>query len=151
MSFWNRKQSNAWCIYVDAAVRAERGQCGLAVIVRDERGAVRQWFGARTGRLTNNEAEYAAAILALQQLRREAHRPWLLCSDSQILVHQMQGKAATHSRELQRQQLELRRLVTEYKSLRFAHIPREQNRLADALANEVVDGESPVGAFTNDR
>ena len=44
MSFWNHKQSNAWRIYVDAPLR-RRGQCGLAVIVRDERrGAPR--FGA---------------------------------------------------------------------------------------------------------
>ncbi len=131
-------------VYVDAAIRAERGQCGLAVIVRDRRGAMVRWFGRVTGNLTNNEAEYAAAIFALQRLNSERQFPLVIFSDSLILVQQMRGEAATRSPELRKKQAELRRLAQGFALVRFQHIPRERNRLADALANEVVDGQSPA-------
>ncbi|MCI0626816.1 MAG: reverse transcriptase-like protein, partial [Acidobacteria bacterium] len=83
-----------WQVYVDAAVRSDRGRCGLAAIVRNGQGAVVQWFGATTGKMTNHEAEYAAAILALRQLRHDRVQPIVLYSDSLLLVHQMQGRAA---------------------------------------------------------
>lgn len=134
-------------VFIDAAMRPERGQCGLAVIVRDRRGAVVRWFGTVAGKQTNNEAEYEAAIFALNQLHSERTRPIVIFSDSQILVNQMLGCAATRSPELQKKQAALRLLTRCFASVQFQHIRREHNRLADALANEVVDGESPEGAF----
>jgi hypothetical protein len=62
----------------------------------------------------------------------------------------MQGKAAIRSHGLQLKEAELRRLVAKFASVQFQHISREQNKLADALANEVVDGESPTGEFRYD-
>jgi ribonuclease HI len=142
-----RERGDLRQVYVDAAIRAERGQCGLAAIVRDTRGAVTQWLGTTTSRLTNNEAEYAAAIFALGQLKNDPARPVVVFSDSLILVHQMQGRAATRAPELRQKQAELRQLVAGFASVRFQHIQREHNRLADALANEVADGQSPVGVY----
>lgn len=133
-------------VFVDAAVRLERGQCGLAVIVRDMRGAVVQTWSAVAPTRTNNEAKYAAAILALQHLARARRRaPLIVFSDSQILVQQMRGEAVTRAPGLRQKQAVLRALVLRFPSVQFKHIPREQNRLADALANEVVDGETPAG------
>jgi len=134
-------------VYIDAAIRPEQGRCGLAAIVRDGRGAVVKWLGAVTSGQTNNEAEYEAAIFALNHLRGERARPLVLFSDSLILVQQMQGRAATKAPELQKKQAQLRLLLRGFASVRFQHIRREQNRLADALANEVVDGETPEGMF----
>ena len=84
-------------VYVDAAIRDGAGRCGLAAIVRDARGTVHQWWGGLAGRLTNNEAEYAAAIFALRRLRGGSAGAVVIFSDSLILVQQMQGHAATRS------------------------------------------------------
>lgn len=130
-------------VYVDAAIRDGQGRCGLAAIVRDARGAVRQWWGGLAGRLTNNEAEYAAAIFALRRLQGGRTDAVVIYTDSLILVQQMQGRAATRSPDLQKKQAELRGLVRLFKAVHFQHISRERNRLADALANEVADGQIP--------
>lgn len=135
-------------VYVDAAMRADIGRCGLAAVVRDPRGAVCQWWGGLAGRLTNNEAEYAAAIFALRRLRNARAQTVVVFSDSLILVHQMQGRAATRSPDLQKKQAELREMMRHFHSVSFQHVPRERNRLADALANEVADGQVlPVEVF----
>ena len=94
--------------------------------------------------MTNNEAEYGAAILALESLSRLNIRDVDIYSDSQVMVFQMTGRALTNSSRLKRAQVQLRALLLQFDRVAFHHIPREENRLADALASDTVDGR--VGA-----
>jgi len=128
-------------VHTDGAIRLERGASGLAAIVRDERGNIIHWWGRRDRRMTCNEAEYAAAIMAFEKISalRNPPRELKLYSDSQVMVHQMCGIATAHAPALRQSQICLRGLIVEFEKVTFHHIPREQNRLADALANEAVD------------
>ncbi len=130
-------------IYTDGAIRPERGLSGLAAIVRDETGKILHWWSRRDGKMTCNEAEYAAAILAFESLRatRGIPREVRVFSDSQVLVQQMSGRAAARAPGLRQAQMRLRGLTLEFEKVSFHYIPREQNRLADALANEAADGK----------
>jgi ribonuclease HI len=130
-------------VYVDAAMRSRLGKCGLGVIVRDPRGRVHQCWGALATRMTNCEAEYAAAIFALRRLRSLGFRTVTICSDSLVMVDQITGRAATRALGLRRKKEELLDLLRDFDSVCFQHIPREHNRLADALANDVADGRVP--------
>jgi len=128
-------------VYTDGAIRPERGVSGLAAIVRDETGRVLYWWSRRDKKMTCNEAEYAAAILAMESLRASRSNPHeiRIHSDSQVLVQQMRGFAAARAPALRQAQMRLRRLALQFEKVSFQHIPREQNRLADALANEAAD------------
>jgi len=134
----------AWKISTDGAVRSEQGASGLAAIARDEHDQICYWWKKRAGRMTNNEAEYAAVIFALEQMLKIRGRdkiPGLIIySDSQIVVEQMSGRAATNAPALRVCQARLRLLVKRFANVSFRHISREQNRLADALAFEAVEG-----------
>ena len=127
--------------HTDGAIRQERGASGLAAVAHDERGNLRALWTKQVGRLTCNEAEYAAAILALERLLPYKPAEIVLLSDSQVMVHQMTGIATAQSPKLKQKQAALRGLVTQFEQVTFRHIPREQNRLADALANEAADGK----------
>jgi ribonuclease HI len=127
-------------VYTDGAIRSKTGASGLAAIVRDERGQIQHWWSRRNGRMTCNEAEYAAVILALECLHSIRPKEIHIYSDSQVVVHQMQGIASAHAPALRRAQIRARELVAQYERVIFHHIPREHNRLADALANDAVDG-----------
>ncbi|HNT24670.1 MAG TPA: reverse transcriptase-like protein [Anaerolineales bacterium] len=131
-------------IYTDGAIRPERGISGLAAIVRDETGKIYHWWSKRAGPLTCNEAEYAAAIYALEQaLRRQElrHAPEIeIVSDSRVLVDQMSGRAAARAPALCQARSRLQALVARFHKVSFRHIAREQNRLADALAFDAVSG-----------
>jgi ribonuclease HI len=128
-------------VHTDGAIRLERGVSGLAAVVHDELGNLRALWAQRVGRLTCNEAEYAAAYLALERLLFHKPVEILLMSDSQVMVHQMTGLASAISPRLKQAQARLRTLVVKFEMVKFQHIPREQNRLADALANEAADGK----------
>ena len=131
-------------IYTDGAIRPGQGTSGLAAIVRSPAGQIYYWWSRRAGALTCNEAEYAAVIFALEQLQRlPGHQriPEIeIFSDSRVVVDQMSGRAAAHAPALRQAQHQLRKLVEGFRKVSFHHIAREQNRLADALAFEAVDG-----------
>ena len=132
-----------YIVHTDGATRLERGVSGLAAIVRDEKGRIIHWWSKRDKRLTCKEAEYAAAIMAFEYLRalRTSPREVRLFSDSQVMVHQMQGIASAHAPALRQAQMRLRGLIVQFEKVTFHHIPREKNRLADALANDAADGK----------
>ena len=134
-----------YIVHTDGAIRLERGVSGLAAIVRDEKGKIIHWWCKRDKRMTCNEAEYAAATMAfefLQALRTIPHEVKLF-SDSQVMVHQMSGIASARAPALRQAQMRLRGLITHFEKVTFHHIPREKNRLADALANDAADGKEP--------
>ena len=128
-------------VHTDGAIRLDQGASGLAAVVHDESGNLRALWAQRAGRLTCNEAEYAAAFLALERLLPHKPDEIVLMSDSQVMVHQMSGLATAQSPKLKQAQARLRTLVVQFNRVTFQHIPREQNRLADALANEAADGK----------
>ncbi len=128
-------------VFTDGAIRPELGVSGLAAIVRDEKGQILTWFSKRAGAMTCNEAEYAAVQLALESVSALHPQEVHIFSDSLVVVHQMSGLASAHAPALRQAQTRLRGLVTQFQQVKFHHIPREKNRLADALANEAADGE----------
>jgi len=129
-------------VFTDGAIRPGLGLSGLAAIARDEKGQILHWFSRRAGAMTCNEAEYAAVQMALESLRDLRSNPpeIHIYSDSQVMVQQMSGLAAARAPALKQAQLRVRGLLSQFQQVQFHHIPREKNRLADALANEAVDG-----------
>ena len=138
-------RTRKWKIYTDGAIRPDQGASGLAAIVRDEHNRICFWWLRRAGALTCNEAEYAAAIYALEKLLQrgnpQKNTQLYIYSDSKVLVDQMSGRAAARAPGLAKAQTRLQALVERFGSVTFHHISREQNRLADALAFEAVEGQ----------
>lgn len=140
----NQERTWKWKIYTDGAIRPDRRASGLAAIVRDEHNRICFWWLRRAGALTCNEAEYAAAIFALEKLLRRGNpqkdTQLEIYSDSRVLVDQMSGRAEARAPSLAKAQARLQALVERFACVTFHHISREQNRLADALAFEAVEG-----------
>ncbi len=133
-----------WKIFTDGAIRPDTGISGLAAIIRDPNDRICFWWKCKAGEMTCNEAEYAAAIFALEQMFKikkvKKIEKIKIYSDSQIMVDQMSGHAAVNSPKLQILQKRLVSISKQFIQVTFHHIPREYNRLADALAYEAVEG-----------
>lgn len=129
-------------VYTDGAIRNGKGRTGLGAVAFDEEGKVFQLWSQGADQMTNNEAEYRAAILALEALR--PYRPVLvqMYCDSKVLVDQMNGMARVRAQTLRGPHATLRALVLEFDKVSFQHIPRGKNRLADALANQPFEEEA---------
>lgn len=137
---WLVATTRCYRVFTDGAIRPEKGLSGLAAIVRDDGGQICHWWSRRAGPMTCNQAEYEAIIMALEEVR--VYRPAQLAvyTDSRVVVDQMLGRASVKSAGLRAPNARLRALVAELGEVHIFYIPREHNRLADALANDVVDG-----------
>jgi len=130
-------------VQFDGAIgQGDRG-AGLGVVLRDPDGRIRQVLRKRTGPLTNNEAEYAALIWALEILSSDPPDEAHFVSDSEIVVKQMQGRFSVHSPALKRLHRRACALLRDIPTATFTHISRDVNLLADALAKEALWSSSP--------
>jgi probable phosphoglycerate mutase len=125
-------------VYCDGGIGGTGQATGLGVVIRDEQNEVIGLVKKSLPGMTNNEAEYAALILALEVVQRFQPRALHVYLDSEVVVGQMQGRFAVNSPALRRWHAQACRLISHYPEVIFYHIPRAANRLADALANEAL-------------
>ena len=128
--------------WIDGACRGNPGEAGFGVVV--ETAGDTAEIGGFLGRTTNNVAEYAGLVAALTYAARQKVRELELFSDSQLLVQQVTGAyrvKAPHLVPIFLKVLELRRAIPRF---RIRHVPRAENRRADALANRAIDERLPL-------
>lgn len=126
-------------IYVDGAIAGNR-HTGIAAVARDERGYCLGWISRQLPRMTNNEAEYRAALLGLELAGALGARWVEIVSDSEVVVRQMMGTSRVNSPRLKLLHRQTCQAVAEFERVRFVAIGREENKLADALAAEALAG-----------
>ncbi|MFQ5915144.1 MAG: ribonuclease HI family protein [Nitrospinota bacterium] len=126
-------------LYADGASRGNPGPAGAGVVVCDEAGNVLGEFSEYLGETTNNVAEYRALLLGLEKAAQPGVRRVLFRCDSELLARQLQGRYKVHSPNLKGLYAEARRKTAGMESFRAEHVPREQNSMADALANAAID------------
>jgi ribonuclease HI len=91
------------------------------------------------GRATNNVAEWTAVVRALELATElEANRVDLFL-DSMLIVEQLHGRWRVKDAKLKPLWSAARRLLDGFALWSATHVPRAQNTLADALANEAID------------
>lgn len=111
-------------------------------MLRGPRGAILAWRHGQAPARTSNAAEYQAIIFGLQlALEYDQHARVRCLSDSQIAVEQLSGRAAVRAEGLAPLHAQATGLAGQLASIVFIHIPREVNRLADALAWEALEGQ----------
>lgn len=124
--------------YCDAAIDALGRGSGIAVVVRNAAGQVLDIASRCQAGMTNNEAEYEALILGLElALARTDPAPTFLV-DSQIVVGQIAGEFAVRDPKLRPRHERAARLLVRLPRATVVFVPRERNRLADALAAEAL-------------
>jgi ribonuclease HI len=126
--------------YIDGGARGNPGPAGYGVRIEDERGGLVTEFGAFIGHATNNVAEYKGLLAALRYASDHGHRTLTVRSDSLLLVQQMLGNFKVKNAGLQALHREAREWVARLDRVRFEHVRREQNKDADRLANQAMDG-----------
>ena len=123
----------------DGAARGNPGPAGIGAVVSGPNGEVLAEIAEGIGVATNNVAEYRAVIAGLARARDLGATEVLLRSDSKLLIEQLSGRWRVKNPTLIRLHQEARSLAKAFDRIRFEHVPRERNRLADRLANRGVD------------
>jgi ribonuclease HI len=126
-------------LHVDGASRGNPGEAGFGIHVTDASGGeVASLFGY-IGKATNNVAEYQALLHALRFALARGAGSVEVFSDSELLVRQLEGRYRVKNAGLQPLHREAQSLLARFAKATVAHVPRERNREADALANRAVD------------
>ena len=86
------------------------------------------------GEGTNNDAEWLAAIHALEIAQLEGDRDITLLGDSTLVVTQASGKARCRSADLEVHRNRFAELAERFDRVRIRHIGRAQNLAGIALA-----------------
>jgi ribonuclease HI len=115
-------------------------------MIRDGRGEIVARLKKYIGRMTNNVAEYYALIAALDYAQSHGIRALRIESDSELLVNQMRGRYKVKSADLRPLFERAHKMSLALDSFRIEHVYREENREADALANEALDETSGASA-----
>jgi ribonuclease HI len=124
---------------IDGGSRGNPGPAAYGVVIRDGSGEIVAKLKKYIGRMTNNVAEYYGLIAAMDYAQSHGIRALRIESDSELLVKQMRGQYKVKSEDLRPLFERAQKMSKAFDSFRIEHVYREQNREADALANEALD------------
>jgi ribonuclease HI len=147
-------QTRTVFLNTDGGSRGNPGIAGCGAVVTDEAGAMLKKACKFLGRMTNNEAEYHGVILGLEVLKKVFGKEKLASFnivvrlDSELVCKQINGEYQIKEERLHPLFMKIWNLrVAEFPHITFQHVRREQNALADGLANEAMDNASAPGLF----
>ena len=125
--------------YSDGASRGNPGLAAFGAVVYDKDGRELHRTLRAIGRATNNQAEYQGAIAALEAALGLGATEAELRMDSELIVRQLSGRYKVRNPRLLPLYKRLLALRSRFARIEVRHIPRAQNKVADALANEALD------------
>ncbi len=125
-------------VYFDGAAGPTNpgyGGAGWAILLPDKEPITQSYFLGNNR--TNNEAEYAALVFALN------HGKWLgieqekirIYGDSKLVISQVNGIWKTKKPHLRKMRDIALRNLESYTNVNLEWIPRESNELADRMSN----------------
>ena len=135
-------------IYTDGGSRGNPGSSGIGVFIADSKGKMIKEYSHFLGVKTINEAEYEAELFGLQKTKALLGKNKIKSAvievrmDSELVARQLVGIYKIENEKLTPLFLKIWNLKIDFGRIDFKHISREQNKEADRLANEAMDGES---------
>jgi ribonuclease HI len=131
----------------DGAARGNPGPGSIGVVLvdatapgaTDPDAAPVATISEALGRTTNNVAEYTAVLRGLELARQLGAREVDLLLDSQLVVEQLTGRWRVRDAKLVLLWTAIRQALAGFERWTARHVPRAENRAADALANAALD------------
>ncbi len=126
-------------LYTDGGSRGNPGPSASGYIIIDKDKAVLSNGGEYLGITDNNQAEYQAVRLGLEVALGLGIKKLEVRIDSMLVVNQMNGVYRIKNRDLWPIHEKIKDILGNFDYVRFTHVPRDQNQLADAEVNKVLD------------
>lgn len=129
----------------DGGARGNPGPAGAGFVIEDA-GRVVCSGGRFLGQATNNVAEYSALIWGLENVAALGYAKVHVYADSELLVKQVNGAYRVKNEGLKPLFAEAMRLLRGFsEGYDVRHVRREDNKLADDMANRAMDARETVG------
>lgn len=126
-------------IHVDGACKGNPGPASIGVSITDQKGESIRELSEYIGTATNNIAEYFSLIYGLTEAISLRMTHVQVYTDSQLMARQFSGEYKVKEPHVKILHRIVKKLSQYFLSCKVEHIPREQNKIADRLANEAID------------
>lgn len=130
--------SDKLIIYTDGASRGNPGHAGIGVAIYTGEELV-EVVSEYIGQTTNNVAEYYAFIKGLEKARDLGAKEVDCYLDSELLVKQLSGEYRVKNEGLKPLYSRVRKIINDFNRVTVKHVPREENKVADKMANQGID------------
>jgi ribonuclease HI len=136
-------------MYTDGGSRNNPGPAAVGVWVE----TLDKKYGEYIGEKTNNEAEYEALIFGLKKIKsllgKNKIRGYEIACylDSELVVKQLGHEYKLSEEHIQKLFIQVWNLMLDFGRVTFNHVPREKNKIADALVNETLDAKEKQGSL----
>ena len=124
-------------LHSDGGARGNPGPAGIGAVLEIEGN--KKLFKKYIGETTNNQAEYQALLLGLEEALKEKVDEIDCFLDSELVVKQLNREYKVKNKELAPLFVKIFNLSQLFKRITFKHVYREQNKEADKLVNQAID------------
>ncbi|MFT4244832.1 MAG: ribonuclease HI family protein [Candidatus Woesearchaeota archaeon] len=135
-------------LFCDGASKNNPGICGIGAIISKDSQRVCEISELIGTNYTNNIAEYCSILRALYEVvelkivspNTLTKTPISVIMDSELVVKQLKGEYKVKQRQLKQLHKEVTDFIFKHKLLiSYIWVPREQNSIADKLANQGIE------------
>jgi len=134
-----KKEADLIVVNVDGASKGNPGESGIGVAIFDKDSNLINEACDYLGVATNNIAEYKALILGIKLSTKYNAKRVLFKADSELMVKQIKGEYRVKNAQLKLLFTEAQSLLKKLPNWKIMHVPREENKEADLLANKGVE------------
>lgn len=138
-------------VYADGGSRGNPGISASGYLIYDDQKHLLAHRGVYLGVTTNNQAEYTALRLALEEAHRLGAREVSVYMDSLLVINQMKGIFKVKNRDLWPIHDAIKQFCRQFKKVQFTQVPRELNKLADAAVNAAMDKQADVDLLHSEK
>lgn len=128
-------------INTDGGARGNPGPGACGAVVKDQTGNIIRREGKFLGVCTNNEAEYHGLILGMETALELGADCIEVNMDSELVIKQLRGEYRVKEPRLGQLYTKAKALEQKFNEVQYFAVRREKNKEADAIVNQVLDGQ----------
>lgn len=126
-------------LYSDGGSRNNPGPAAAGWLLKSKEGKLLKKGGRFLGQATNNEAEYQALLEGLKESLNFEPESLTCFLDSSLVVNQLNGTFKIKEARLKELVFEVKSLEKKFAEVSYQYIPREQNKEADGIVNQILN------------
>ncbi|GKB09301.1 reverse transcriptase domain-containing protein [Tanacetum coccineum] len=127
-----RTETDIWKLYTDGASNEHGSRAGLILI--DLEGAEYSYTLRLNFANSNNDAEYEALLAGLRIATKMKVERMHAFVDLKLVANQVEGSYEAKGQKTKKYKEKVLEIIRSFSNFRISHIPREENRKADALS-----------------
>ena len=129
-----------YVLHFDGCSKGNPGPSGIGAVI--SKLDIEEWCGWQyIGKKTNNQSEYSALILGLNEAISRNIKQLQVYGDSLLVISQVTGQFKVNNILLKELHQEVIKLTKNFDYIAFNHVYRDKNKRADQLSNMALDIE----------